>query len=99
MRRNAEAQTLSRGEQQAIAVLRILFFRPRFAIIDEGTASMDIETERQCYSLLCDNTKDIFGMKRETVITVISVAHRDTIRRFHQKELHFDKNGMQITDI
>ena len=77
--------TLSLGEQQRLCFLRVLYHRPRFAVLDESTSALDAAMEARCYTLLLD-----------AGITLISVGHRDTIRKFHNVELHFssesDKN-------
>ena len=80
--------TLSLGEQQRLCFLRVLYHRPRFAVLDESTSALDAAMEARCYTLLLD-----------AGITLISVGHRDTIRKFHNVELHFspasesDKDG------
>lgn len=70
--------TLSLGEQQRLCFLRVLYHRPRFAVLDESTSALDVAMEARCYTLLLD-----------AGITLISVGHRDTIRKFHNVELHF----------
>jgi ABC-type multidrug transport system ATPase subunit len=43
-RKKQRARTLSAGEQQKLAMLRALIFEPRFVIIDEALADMDIDS-------------------------------------------------------
>nr|QUF59460.1 ATP-binding cassette transporter Abcd4 [Brachionus angularis] len=79
---------LSSGEKQRLSFLRLLFHKPKYALLDEFTSSVDQETETLMYEFL-----------QKINCTFISIAHRDTVRRFHQKELKFlnDSNYEIIT--
>jgi len=68
--------TLSPGEQQRLSFLRVLFHRPKFILLDECTSSVDQETESLMYECL-----------KENHVTYLSIAHRDTVRKYHQIEL------------
>jgi ABC-type uncharacterized transport system fused permease/ATPase subunit len=71
---------LSPGEQQRIGFARVLYHKPKYAILDEATASLDQANEdimyRQC---------------KESGITFISVAHRSSIQKYHQQMLSIKK--------
>eukprot|EP00439_Symbiodinium_sp_Y106_P015504 s2544_g2.t1 len=43
---------LSLGEQQRLAFARLLLNEPRFAVLDEATGALDVNTERMLYSML-----------------------------------------------
>lgn len=62
--------TLSGGQKQRVLIARALYREPRILILDEGTSSLDIETERAVNAALS-----------QLAITRIVVAHRpETLR-------------------
>lgn len=69
---------LSLGEQQRLAIARVLKHRPCVVFLDEATASMDEGLEDALYRLLLNQLPDT---------TIISVGHRSTLLNFHQKIL------------
>ena len=80
---------LSMGEKQRIAVLRLLYHRPKYAVLDEATSALDPELEDVVYDLI-----------RDEGITVISVSHHPSLRRYHKVELKLDgKSGWEIKRI
>ena len=78
-----------KGEQQRLSFLRVLFHKPNFVLLDEFTSSVDQETEALMYeSLLEMNT------------TFLSIAHRDTVRKYHHKEIKIKSDTTcEILDI
>lgn len=58
---------LSGGQKQRIGIARALYFDAKYLIMDEGTSSLDQDTERRIIKELVSVDKDI---------TVIMVAHR-----------------------
>lgn len=69
-------KVLSIGEQQRLAFARVLLFQPRYAILDEATSALDSANEAALYSLL-----------REAGTTLISIAHRAAVVRYHTQVL------------
>lgn len=83
------SHVLSLGEQQRVAFARLLISGRKFAILDEATSALDSENEQIMYSLL-----------KEQNIRFISVGHRDSIRKFHDKELHIENsNSWEIKNL
>jgi putative ATP-binding cassette transporter len=74
------AQQLSPGEQQRIAVARALLLKPDWLFLDEATAALDDTSEAQLYQLL---GRELPGT------TLISIAHRAQLARFHQRCIQF----------
>lgn len=72
---------LSIGEQQRLAMIRLYYHQPKFAVLDECTSSISSDLERECYRIA---TKDL-------KITVLSVCHRTTLWNFHSKILKFKR--------
>eukprot|EP00931_Biecheleriopsis_adriatica_P060838 TRINITY_DN36550_c0_g1_i1.p1 TRINITY_DN36550_c0_g1~~TRINITY_DN36550_c0_g1_i1.p1 ORF type:complete len:1430 (-),score=297.95 TRINITY_DN36550_c0_g1_i1:137-3961(-) len=70
------AQVLSAGEQQALGIARLLYHRPRFAILDECTSAVSRTLERRLYDLT-----RVLGM------SVISIAHRPALEELHGRML------------
>lgn len=75
-------EVLSPGEQQRIGLARILYHKPCFAILDESTSSVDEALEEKFYRLCHKNR-----------ITVITIGHKSSLKRFHQMHLEVARNG------
>ena len=71
--------TLSGGEKQRLALARLLFHRPRFAVLDEATSAVSADGEADLYAAVID-----------AGITVLSIAHRPALKRFHSRVVHFE---------
>ncbi len=69
-------ETLSGGQRGRLAVARLLYHRPKYAILDECTAAVSAEGELVLYRAMV-----------EAGITLLSVAHRDAVKQFHQEQV------------
>ena len=75
---------LSLGEQQRLAFGRLLLHKPKVAFLDEATASMDEGLEDAMYRLLKSELPNM---------TLISVGHRSTLKRYHRQQLQIFADG------
>ena len=81
----------SLGEQQRLAFIRILLFKPEIVFLDESTSAMDEDREAEAYDVLSSQLPDT---------AVVSVGHRSTLRAKHQRELKLAGSGQwEIHDI
>lgn len=76
---------LSGGLQQRIAMARLFYHRPKFAILDECTSSVTLEIEKVMYE-----TAKRLGT------TLMTVSHRRSLWKYHKKILQFDGQGSYI---
>ena len=83
------SRILSLGEQQRIAFARALLFKPQWIFLDEATSALDEKTEQIMYEILDNELKDS---------TIISIGHRNTLRKYHQYNLQIDNTGKWIME-
>jgi putative ATP-binding cassette transporter len=76
------AQTLSGGEQQRIALARVLLAKPDWVFLDEATASLDPEGETHLYQTLHEQLPQT---------TLVSIAHRPSVAALHDRRLVFER--------
>jgi len=76
------SKVLSVGEQQRLAVARVLLTKPSYVVLDEATSALDVENEQRLYLQL-----------KATSSTLISVAHRSTLLKHHKQVLEITGDG------
>ena len=76
------ADVLSGGLQQRIAMARLFYHAPKFAILDECTSSVTLEIERVMYE-----------EAKRLGITLMTVSHRRSLWKYHKKILQFNGQG------
>lgn len=75
---------LSGGEKQRMALARLIYHKPQFAVVDEATSAVAIDVEQRIYKYLSEDMG----------CTLLSVTHRvKQLAKFHHLILEFDGNG------
>jgi len=73
---DAWSQKLSGGEQQRLAIARVLLKQPRWVFADEATSALDASAEETLY-------RKLLAMVDKTGGGIISIAHRASVAAFH----------------
>jgi vitamin B12/bleomycin/antimicrobial peptide transport system ATP-binding/permease protein len=83
---------LSLGEQQRLAIARVILQEPDFLFLDEATASLDEAAEASLYRLLHERLKGA---------TIVSIGHRSTLGAFHRRrfEVAPSETVSQVRDV
>jgi vitamin B12/bleomycin/antimicrobial peptide transport system ATP-binding/permease protein len=74
--KEAWGQMLSGGEQQRLAIARVLLKKPQWVFADEATSALDVEAENTLYKRLLAGVLLAKG-------AIISIAHRPSVAAFH----------------
>ncbi|XP_046731888.1 ATP-binding cassette sub-family D member 3-like isoform X2 [Silurus meridionalis] len=73
---------LSGGEKQRMAMARLFYHKPQFAILDECTSAVSVDVEDYIYTHC-----------RKVGITLFTVSHRKSLWKHHEFYLHMDGRG------
>jgi putative ATP-binding cassette transporter len=85
---DAWGQRLSGGEQQRLAMARVLLKQPAWVFADEATSALDDAAERSLYQRL-------LAMLARTGGGLVSIAHKASMAEFHNRrwELEAQADG------
>ena len=82
--KDAWSQKLSGGEQQRLAIARVLLKKPAWIFADEATSALDEEAEKSVYEKLLAHVKAVGG-------GMVSIAHRPNVAAFHNQLWELEK--------
>lgn len=76
---DAWGQKLSGGEQQRLAIARVLLKKPTWIFADEATSALDTAAENTLYGKLLAQVTAAGG-------SLVSIAHRPSVAAFHNQQ-------------
>jgi putative ATP-binding cassette transporter len=83
---DAWSQKLSGGEQQRLAIARVLLKKPSWVFADEATSALDEAAEKTLYQRLVAQVRQAGG-------GLVSIAHRPAVAAFHDKQWELEKQA------
>ncbi|HEV8679523.1 MAG TPA: ATP-binding cassette domain-containing protein, partial [Stellaceae bacterium] len=75
------AQRLSGGEQQRLAIARVLLDRPDWLFLDEATSALDEDMQAEIYRMLS---------RQLPRTTIVSIGHRATLVALHRRHIEME---------
>ena len=82
---DAWGQKLSGGEQQRLAIARVLLKKPTWIFADEATSALDDAAEKTVYDKLLAHVASVHG-------ALVSIAHKPSVAAFHNRQWTLVKN-------
>ena len=79
---------LSGGEQQRVNIARAMISRPRFLLVDEPTASLDITTKDAVIDMLLE-----LKLAGTSIILISNAEH--TLRRMSDRSMHLENGRLK----
>ncbi|BEI94800.1 uncharacterized protein CcaverHIS019_0703810 [Cutaneotrichosporon cavernicola] len=76
---------LSGGDKQRIAMARLFYHKPKYAILDECTSAVTLDIEKRMYE-----------HATELGVTMMTVSHRASLWKYHSMVLQYDGMGGYI---
>lgn len=76
---------LGQGEKQRMAMARMLYHKPKFAILDECTSTVSSEMEAKFYNACKDQG-----------ISLFTISHRISLFKYHDLHLRIEKDGAKV---
>jgi vitamin B12/bleomycin/antimicrobial peptide transport system ATP-binding/permease protein len=71
-------EVLSPGEQQRVALARVLLHSPDLLVLDEATSALDISNARRFHAVLLEAMPDL---------TLVSIVHNDKLQEYYTHRL------------
>ncbi|MEQ1537183.1 MAG: ABC transporter ATP-binding protein/permease [Burkholderiaceae bacterium] len=89
--KEAWGQMLSGGEQQRLAIARVLLKKPQWIFADEATSALGVEAENTLY-------KRLLAVVLLAKGAIISIAHRPSVAAFHNTTWTLEKSSAADTE-
>ena len=86
--------SLSGGQRQRVMIARALYANPKILLLDEPTASIDVEGQKQIYELLKELNKKITIIVVSHDLSVI-LEYATKVAHIHKKLVYHDVTSLQ----